>query len=142
MGLGGAGLPAAGGWGGSNRTLGITMEGFTEEDIAKAVDHCDNDRIKTMKYLSKLKAKSGGYNWKPEVEKRMASGMDSAMKGLCEKLLPYANVPIKQKTFVNFAKNSLALQRQPHLAEKLWTTIGDLMRKPVVADEEEGAGKA
>lgn len=47
MGLGGAGLPAAGGWGGSNRTLGITMEGFTEEDIAKAVDHCDNDRIKS-----------------------------------------------------------------------------------------------
>jgi hypothetical protein len=33
-----------------------------------------------MKYLSKLKAKSGGYNWKPEVEKRMAAGMDSAMK--------------------------------------------------------------
>ena len=47
MGYGGAGLPAAGGWGGSNRTLGIEMEGFTQEDIAKAVDHCDNDRIKS-----------------------------------------------------------------------------------------------
>ena len=25
--------------------------------IAKAVDHCDNDRIKTIKYLNKLKGK-------------------------------------------------------------------------------------
>ena len=41
------GLPAEGGWGGSNRTLGIKMEGFTDEDIAKAVDFCDNDRIKS-----------------------------------------------------------------------------------------------
>ena len=83
-----------------------------------------------MKYLAKLKAKGGAYNWKPEVEKRMTSGMDGAMKGLCGKLLAYDNVPIKQKPFVNFAKNSLALQRQPHLAEKLWETIGDLLRKP------------
>eukprot|EP00961_Rhodomonas_salina_P254526 3439405-Rhodomonas_salina.3 len=41
------GLPAAGGWGGSNRTLGIEMEGFTEEEIAKAVDYCDNDKVKS-----------------------------------------------------------------------------------------------
>jgi hypothetical protein len=27
------GMPAAGGWGGSNRTLGITVEGFTEEEV-------------------------------------------------------------------------------------------------------------
>ncbi len=25
--------------------------------IAKAVDHCDNDKIKTIKYLNKLKGK-------------------------------------------------------------------------------------
>ena len=40
------GLPAAGGWGGSGRTLGIKMEGFTDEEIAKAVDLCDNDRVR------------------------------------------------------------------------------------------------
>ena len=105
------GAPAAGGWGGSNRTLGIEVEGFTQEEvsaalpgprcsprrlllfcsppcvvesvpractawwwveeltvllsavcclhvqIAKAVDHCDNDKIKTIKYLNKLKGK-------------------------------------------------------------------------------------
>jgi len=87
------GTPAAGGWGGSNRTLGIVMEGFTDQEvvvpaplflpiimsarvlvlwprprlltgvrvhtrdgqIAQAVDHCDNDKIKTIKYLNKLK---------------------------------------------------------------------------------------
>ncbi len=35
-----------GGWGGSTRTLGIVMDGFSEEEIAKAVDHCDNDKIR------------------------------------------------------------------------------------------------
>lgn len=27
------GTPAAGGWGGSNRTLGIVMEGFTDQEV-------------------------------------------------------------------------------------------------------------
>ena len=27
------GAPAAGGWGGSNRTLGIEVEGFTQEEV-------------------------------------------------------------------------------------------------------------
>ena len=124
------GLPPAGGWGSSGRTLGIKMEGFTDEDIAKAVDYCDNDKVKTMKYLAKLKEKGGGYNWKPEVEK-LFPGMDSQMRGLCQKLLTYDNVPIKQKTFVNFAKNSLALMKQPQLADKMWDLIGPLLKKPV-----------
>jgi hypothetical protein len=123
------GLPPAGGWGSSGRTLGIKMEGFTDEDIAKAVDYCDNDKVKTLKYLAKLKEKGGGYNWKPEVEK-LLPGMDAQMRGLCQKLLTYDNVPIKQKTFVNFAKNSLALMRQPQLAEKMWDMIGSVLKKP------------
>ena len=28
-----------------------------DAQIAKAVDHCDNDKIKTIKYLNKLKGK-------------------------------------------------------------------------------------
>jgi len=30
------GAPAAGGWGGSNRTLGIEVEGFNEEEVVRA----------------------------------------------------------------------------------------------------------
>ena len=41
------GVPAEGGWGGAGRTLGIQMEGFSEEEIARAVDFCDNDKIKS-----------------------------------------------------------------------------------------------
>jgi hypothetical protein len=108
------------------------MEGFTDEEIAKAVDYCDNDKVKTMKHLAKLKEKGAGYNWKPEVEK-ILPGMDAQMKGLCQKLLAYDNVPIKQKTFVNFAKNSLALMRQPQLADKMWELIGPLLKKPETA---------
>ena len=29
-------MPAAGGWGGSNRTLGIQVEGFTDEEVRAA----------------------------------------------------------------------------------------------------------
>ena len=123
------GLPPTGGWGTSGRTLGIKMEGFTDEQIAAAVDYCDNDKVKTLKHLAKLKEKNGGYSWKPEVEK-LLPGMDSQMRSLCQKLLTYDNVPIKQKTFVNFAKNSLALMRQPQLADKMWDLIGPLLKKP------------
>eukprot|EP00961_Rhodomonas_salina_P254525 3439405-Rhodomonas_salina.2 len=34
------------------------------------------------------------------------------VRGLCKRLLEYDNVPNKQKTFVNFCKNSLALNRR------------------------------
>jgi hypothetical protein len=33
-------MPAAGGWGGSNRTLGITVEGFTEEEVCFGFSAC------------------------------------------------------------------------------------------------------
>jgi len=49
--------------------------------------------------------------------------MDKQMRDLCSRLLSYDNVPNKQKTFVNFCKNSLALNRQPHLAEKMWEEV-------------------
>ena len=34
------GAPATGGWGGSNRTLGIVVEGFTEEEVGVPVFRC------------------------------------------------------------------------------------------------------
>ena len=45
------------------------------------------------------------------------------LKQTFQKMLSYDNVPNKQKTFVNFCKNSLALNRQPHLAEKMWEEV-------------------
>jgi len=49
--------------------------------------------------------------------------MEKQMRDLCTKLLSYDNVPNKQKTFVNFCKNSLALNRQPQLAEQMWVEV-------------------
>ena len=86
-----------------------------------------------LKYLAKLKAKGGAYNWKPQLEQRLDS-IDAQVRNLCKKLLDYDNVPNKQKAFVNFCKNSLALNRQPQLAEKMWEAMGDLLRKPTQQD--------
>ena len=58
------------------------------------------------------------------------------MKDLCTKLLAYDNVPNKQKTFINFAKNSLALNKQPHLAEKMWELVQDIIKKPAVPNQQ------
>ena len=33
----------------------LTNSGFTETEIYEALDYCDNDRIKTLKYLRKKK---------------------------------------------------------------------------------------
>jgi ATP-dependent RNA helicase DBP3 len=67
--------------------------------------------------------------------------MDKQMRDLCSRLLNYDNVPNKQKTFVNFCKNSLALNRQPHLAEKMWDEVQDIIKKPAVANQQSFADK-
>ena len=63
------------------------------------------------------------------------------MRELCSRLLNYDNVPNKQKTFVNFCKNSLALTRQPHLAEKMWVEVQDIIKKPPVENQQSFADK-
>jgi hypothetical protein len=74
----------------------------------------------------------GAYQWKPELEKKLPN-MDKQMRDLCTRLLSYDNVPNKQKTFVNFCKNSLALNRQPHLAEKMWDEVEVMLAPALLA---------
>jgi ATP-dependent RNA helicase DBP3 len=82
----------------------------------------------------RLSLQGGAYQWKPELEKRLPT-MDKQMRDLCSRLLGYDNVPNKQKTFVNFAKNSLALNKQPQLAEKMWELVQDIIKKPPVENQ-------
>jgi hypothetical protein len=101
------------------------------------------DAILTARYPRALcvdALQGGAYQWKPELEKKLPN-MDKQMRDLCSRLLNYDNVPNKQKTFVNFCKNSLALNRQPHLAEKMWEEVQDIIKKPAVANQQSFADK-
>ena len=44
--------------------------------IAKAVDHCDNDKIKTIKYLNKLKGKVRPSTLREHTSKRSSNEHD------------------------------------------------------------------
>ena len=127
------------GWGGEEKTVFrvvkrdlLTVRSFPAPVCSLVLPSCrsiaDFARA-AIKYLQKMKSKSGATSWKSQLEAKMQE-IDPKIRELCKKLLAYDNVPTKQKAFVNFAKNSLALQRQPQLAEKMWEVVGDLLKKP------------
>lgn len=84
--------------------------GFTPQQITDALEYCDNDRDRALGYLKKQKKGGGKLSWTEKltpVVEAMPAGHQCKVH--FENMLWYDNVPIKQKQFKNFCKNSFAL---------------------------------
>uniref|UniRef100_A0A7S2YWL5 Uncharacterized protein n=1 Tax=Pycnococcus provasolii TaxID=41880 RepID=A0A7S2YWL5_9CHLO len=95
--------PAAGGWGTSHRTGGLKIEGFTDAEIAAALDHCDNDRVKCVAYLNKRRKQTK--EWRPIVAARRDAMQPGVLRDALTRLLDTKaatqGLPQKQKAFQN-----------------------------------------
>ena len=95
--------PAAGGWGTSHRTGGLKIDGFTDAEIAAALDHCDNDRVKCVAYLNKRRKQTK--EWRPIVAARRDAMQPGVLRDALTRLLDTKaatqGLPQKQKAFQN-----------------------------------------
>ena len=118
MGIGGANDP-------------MRLAGFSGEEIAAALEFCDNDRQKSLAWLKKKQNGKGGVRWQ-EALKTALPAMQAAprVKECLTWILEYDNVPLKPKQFKNFVKNSLALQRDQATVDAMWEAFAPLVKKP------------
>merc|ERR1711871_1635675 len=113
----------------------LATSGFSKEEIAAALDFCDNDRAKSLQYLKKMQSGKGGVRWQDALQAALPTMTASAkVKEYLEWMLEFDNVPLKPKPFKNFAKNSMALQRDQTTVDGMWNAFEPLLKKkPVVA---------
>ena len=142
--------------------------GFTRQQIADALEFCDNDRervrhplrgpppvtytpcslwtahiggvvlniapiLQAFSWLKKQQKGGGKLQWNDALRAKLQDMPSGQLKNVFTKMLEYNNVPIKPKTFKNFAKNSFALQRNEALVEEMWKEFEPLVRKKPAA---------
>ena len=108
----------------------LAKSGFSKEEIAAALDYCDNDRAKTLQYLKKQQCGKGGVKWQDALRTALPTMQAPAkVKEYLEWMLEFDNVPLKPKPFKNFCKNSMALQRDEATVEGMWTAFEPLLKK-------------
>eukprot|EP00658_Telonema_sp_P-2_P031900 TRINITY_DN23767_c0_g1_i2.p1 TRINITY_DN23767_c0_g1~~TRINITY_DN23767_c0_g1_i2.p1 ORF type:complete len:232 (+),score=59.72 TRINITY_DN23767_c0_g1_i2:258-953(+) len=107
----------------------LTKSGFSAQEIYDALDYCDNDRIKALKYLQKNKKGSGKADWRGTLYQKLEAGevaggdLVDALWKLWEHGEYQDNVPLKPKPFKNFVANSFNLKRNMALVEQMWEVV-------------------
>jgi hypothetical protein len=92
---------------GTGGTDALAKSGFLKDEIAAALDYCDNDRAKTLQYLKKQQCGKGGVKWQDALKTALPTMTAPAkVKEYLEWMLEFDNVPLKPKPFKNFVKNS------------------------------------
>jgi len=107
----------------------LTESGFSQEEILKALDEADNDRVRALKLLQKKRRPT--LDWKSRMEEKVQHLGPGMLKDSLSKMLSYDNVPLKkEKAFVNFALNSFALRHHPQVAHQMWQAFQECIKPP------------
>jgi len=119
---------------GTGGTDALAKSGFSKDEIAAALDYCDNDRAKTLQYLKKQQCGKGGVKWQDALKTALPTMKETGtctakVKEYLQWMIEFDNVPLKPKPFKNFVKNSMALQRDNATVEAMWEHFEPLLKK-------------
>ena len=119
----------------------LTRSGFSEQEIYEALDFCDNDRIKTLKYLKKKNdiTKNPQALWLHQIAS--ATSPNPTVRQALDSLRQYENIPRKEKKFRNFLSNSCGI-RDAGTATLIWQALEQAKVTALAASKGNGSGGA